>query len=234
MKKVLLFILLILIMFPAISSAEESFTALDPYPYSSHILGEDLVIYGDTSFSKVVLGLFYPDDEQGYLGMAKFIITISADELREGYVIPTDTFSRLWPEGEWTVRIQNDMYFDEIKIPMTKEAKFDRIIKLATYEDDALVTLTSYQTRGVILKNNVFSFVTEDGTTVRIFSWNNFSPTNEGESRIFVSFSKDGYMTDIKTYHGFLSSYSDHICIIGENGDSFKLFYWNDNLQPIT
>ena len=93
MKKFISLLILICIIASSVPAfAAENYVTLTPYPYSSHVLGEDLVIYGDTNLSNITLGLFYP--EEGYKGWAKFIQTITAKALRNGYVIPTETVSR--------------------------------------------------------------------------------------------------------------------------------------------
>ncbi len=234
MKKFISVLILICFLTAHVTAfAEDDYITLVPYPYSTHVLGEDLVIYGDTNLSSLTLGFFYPED-QGYMGYAKFIMTISAKELKEGYVIKTDTFSRLWPEGKWTVRVQNGDAKDEMKITMTTDPVFDREVKLAEYEDNALINLTSIKVRGIIVKDNIVEFTKEDNTVVKIFSWNNLSPTDNGESKIYVTHFNDGYLTEVKTYDGTLTSYGNHISLDMDKGNSFKLFYWNDNLNPIS
>jgi hypothetical protein len=174
--------------------AKDSYVKLDPFPYSTHVLGEDLVIYGDTDFSSVTLGLFYPKD-QGYMGYAKFVITISGDELRKGYVIPTETYSRLWPEGNWSVVVQNGTARDEITIPMAEEAYYNRYLRVCEYSDNTLTEVNTFACRGVIVRNNTMSISLEDGTHIRIYSWDNLSPTDSGEARLFVATYKDGYIS---------------------------------------
>lgn len=233
MKKFISIIILILFILSALpASAEEGYVRFTPYPYSSHILGEDLVIYGDTNLGQVILGLYYPQD-QGYLGRAKYIITITAKELRNGYAIPTETYSRLWPEGLWKVVLQNGDARVEVQIPMTSSAVYNRSIRVAEYEDNILTNLTSYASRGMLFKNNIIEFALEDETTVRIFSWNNFAPTDSGETRLFVAFYKDGYLTNVKTYTGTLSDFGRHVTLNISENKRLELFYWNDNLIPI-
>lgn len=232
MKKFISIIILILLVSLSIpATAGSDYVSLTPYPYSSHILGEDLIIYGDTDFDSVTLGLYYPDE--GYLGLSKYIMVISAAELKNGYVIPTETTSRLWPEGVWKVVVQNGSARDEIKITMSSDPVYNRSIRVAEYENNILTNLTSYICRGMQFNNNVISFTLEDATEVRIFSWNNFAPTDNGEARLFVAFYKDGYMTDIKTYSGELSDYGKHITLNISENKRIELLYWNDNLTPI-
>lgn len=234
MKKLLSILLVILILSPSVPAfAADSFITLEPYPYSTHILGENLVIYGDTDFGNITLGFYYPED-QGYFGYAKYIMTISAQELRSGYVIRTEEYSRLWPEGVWTVKVQNGDVSDTLKINMSKEAEYNRYVKLATYEDDALTSLTTYPCRGTRMHDNVLSFTLSDNTTVKIFSWDNLTPAESGESRIYIAFfDPEGYMTDIKTYQGTLSQFGNHFTLNISPTKKVKLFYWTDNLIPL-
>ncbi len=232
MKKLISFIIIISIIALAVpTGAANSYIKLDPYPYSTHVLGEDLVIYGDTDFGNVTLGLFYPY-ENGYNGMSKYIITLSAEEFRAGHVIKTDVKSRLWPEGKWRVKVQSGDVYDEIYITMSETAQYNQILKVAEYEDSTLTSLTSYFTRGVQFKNNVLSFALEDGTVVKIFSWDNFAPTDNGKSRIYIAFYNDGYLTKTRTYEGELLSYGNHISLKIGDTKTVKLFYWNENLSP--
>lgn len=233
MKKLISFILIFIMCQPVFTLAKDSYITLDPYPYSSHVLGEDLVIYGDTDFSTVVLGFYYPDDEQGYKGYSKYVITISGDELRHGFVIPTETYSRLWPEGVWKVVVQNGSIRDEIGIPMTKEASYNRNVMIAEYSDSALVSVASYRCRGVKTQNNIFEFATEDNTVIKVFSWNNFAPTASGETGIYIAFYKDGYMLDAKVYTGVLSEFDTYFTLDIPQDKQLKFFYWDDNMSPI-
>lgn len=233
MKKFICVILILILCQPVFALAEESYIKLKPYPYSSHVLGDDLVIYGDTNMSSVVLGLHYPDDEQGYKGYAKFVITISANELKRGYVIGTETYSRLWPEGVWKLVVQYDNARDEINIPMAKEASYDRNVILAEYSGNTLSNLKSYSCRGVVCRNNTFEFVTEDNTVIKVFSWNNFKPTVSGETSVFIASYKDGYMIDAKVYTGVLSQFDTYFTLDMPQERQLKFFYWDNNMSPI-
>lgn len=231
MKKFICFVILILLTFPHKSFAQNSYITLEPYPYANHVLGEDLTVYGDTDFSYVSLGLYYPKD-QGYQGKVKYIITLTADELRSGYVIPTGTYSNLWPEGEWRVKVQYDDFYAEQYIAMGKTASFDQRLYVSEYDNSTLTALSSYKTRGVQLKNNILSLSLEDNSEVKIFSWSNLSPVCDGESRIFIARYKDGFLTDIKTYQGTISHYGYSISLKIDNFKTVKLFCWRDNLTP--
>ncbi len=233
MKKFISVILILIMCQPLLALAKDSYITLEPYPYSSHVLGEDLIIYGDTDFSQVTLGFYYPDDEQGYMGYAKYIMTIGADELKNGYVIKTETYSRLWPEGVWKIVVQNGSVRDEIGIPMAKEADYNRKVMIAEYSEGALTAFNSYRCRGVNKRNNTLEFVTEDDTVIRVFSWNNFAPTDSGETSIFIAFYKDGYMTDAKVYTGCLSEFDTYFTLDIPQNKQLKFFYWNDNMNPI-
>lgn len=213
--------------------AANSYITIHPYPYSTHVLGEDLVIYGDTDFGNVTLGLFYPRD-QGYNGMSKFVMTISANELRQGYVIHTGAYSRLWPTGDWRIKVQNGNVSDEIYITMSEEPVYDQVLKVVEYEDSALTSITSYATRGVLFKDNVLSFTLEDETAVKIYSWNNLKPTDQGEGKIYIASYNDGYLTSLKSYEGTLSSFGYHISLKIDENKAVKLLYWDENLTPVT
>lgn len=234
MKKLVSVIVLLSLLF-AYSPifAADSFIELDPYPYSTHVLGEDLVICGDTDFGQVTLGLFYPDDEQGYHGYAKYIMTIDAEDLKNGYVIPTETKSRLWPTGLWKVVVQNGSCRDEIFINMQTEAEFDLFVRIAEYENSSLTKLTTYPCRGVVSKNGILSFTTMDGTTVKIFTWNNFAPTVSGEARIFIATYTDGYLTDTRTFQGTLSRNGYHLTLNISENKSVGIFIWSEQLNPL-
>ncbi len=233
MKKFISLLLIFILTFPVSISAKESYITLSPYPFSSHTLGEDLVIYGDTSFSQVVLGFYYPDDP-GYKGYAKYIITISAKEFREGYTIQTETVSRFWPEGVWKIIIQNGEVRDEMLINMTSEPQFDRHIRFAEYTDNTLCNLQTYLCRGVEYRNNIITIPLENGDEIRIYSWKNFAPTDSGETQLFIATYKDGYMTDIKFREGRLTDYGNHIALDISETERFEIFYWDDNLVPIS
>ncbi len=234
MKK-LISIILILMLIPSggiCLKAQEGYVSLDPFPYSTHVLGEDLVIYGDTDFASVTLGLFYPKD-QGYMGYAKYIITITARELKEGYVIPTETYSRLWPKGDWSVVVQNGTARAEITIPMAEEACYNRYVRVCEYSDNTLTAVNTFACRGVVIKNNTMSFSLSDGTTIRIYSWDNLSPTDSGEARLFVAFYKDGYMIKAKIYSGNLDSFSNHVTLTASESERVEILYWEDGLIPV-
>ena len=231
-KRTIAFILILFTLSQLPIYAANSYITIDPYHYSTHILGEDLVIYGDTDFSNVTLGLFYPKD-QGYNGLSKYIQTISRDELKNGYSIPTGTFSRLWPCGNWKVKVQYGDIYDEIFINMQEEAAFDRKLRVVEYENSALKEIKAYPIRGMVFKNNVLSFSLEDGSLIKIYAWNNLSPVAYGDGKVFVATYKDGYLTNTKTYEGTISYFGHHISLKLSENKTIKLFYWDDNLKPI-
>ncbi|MGM9552417.1 MAG: hypothetical protein ACI3XA_09215 [Clostridia bacterium] len=232
MKRFILFIIIALIITASIPvGASNSFMALTPYPYSTHVLGEDLIIYGNTDFGSVVLSLFYPEDG-GYMGMAVYTLTLTASELRQGHVIKTEPKSLRWPEGKWKVRIQNGTIYDELYINMTEFPVFDQSVRVCEYENSTLTSLATYNTRGVQFKDNIISFVLEDGTEVKIYYWDNFKPVDTGTGRIYIAFYHDGYLTDIKTYPGELSTYGYHVSLNISDNRAVKIFYWNENLNP--
>lgn len=232
MKKLISSLLsIIIILSSSVAFADSSYINITPLPYSSHVLGEDLIIKGETDFSHVTIGLFYPED-QGYNGMAKYVLTIPSKELSDGFIIQTETYSRLWPRGIWTVKVQNGNVSSSVKINMVSEALYDRTVKLATYENNTLTNIESYAVRGISIRDNIIEFITNDGKLIKIYSWNNLAPVTEGESQIFVATYENDYLINIKAYSGTLSSYDSFVSLNSEN-KTFKLFYWNDNLTPI-
>ena len=233
MKKFISLVITILLLTSAVPAfAIEGYVKLDPYPYSTHVLGEDLIIYGDTNFDSVTLGFYYPKD-QGYMGYAKLIITITADELKNGYVIPTEEYSRLWPEGNWSVVVQNGTARDEIVIPMAKEAFYNRYLRVCEYSDNTLTKVNTFICRGVVVKNNTISFSLSDGTEIRIYSWDNLSPATSGETTLYLASYKDGYMLDVKTFIGNLDNFTNHITLICSDTERVEILYWEDNLIPV-
>lgn len=232
MKRFVSLILIFILCQPVCIFADSSYIKLNPYPYSSHVLGEDLIIYGDTNIPHVILGLYYPDDEQGYRGYAKYILTISCDDLKNGYVIPTDTHPGLWPEGEWKIVVHNGDAHDEITILMSKEPSYNRHLRICEYTDNTLTSVDTYSCRGVQYKDSVITVPLSDGSEMRIFSWNNLSPANSGVTTLFVTTFKDGYMTDIKTLSGELIDYGNHTTLIISPTKRFEIFCWTNNLTP--
>ncbi|MBQ8003075.1 MAG: hypothetical protein IJ297_06500 [Clostridia bacterium] len=234
MKKLICFLIIFSMAITTNVFARDSYIILSPYPFSTHVLGEDLVIYGNTDFSQVTLGLFYPNDEQGYFGYAKYIATITAQELRQGHVIKTDTTSRLWPKGNWTVAVQYGDVRDEIIIPMSDNANYNRCVRVAQYEDLALVSLDTYKCRGVIIRNGVFGFTTDEGKNIRIFSWDNFSPSTKGDARIFIaSYTDEGIVENVQTFYGTVSLDGLHFTLNISDTERVEIFVWEDGITPV-
>ncbi len=104
MKKLIAFLLCICMIFPVmVVSAQEIFIELDSLRYDEYMRGETIIVTGDTN-AYVTLGLYYPEH---YGSSAKYIMTFSPEELSEGVSIETDTDDRLWPDGVWTIVVQN-------------------------------------------------------------------------------------------------------------------------------
>lgn len=234
MKKFIALFIVLILSFPTVVSAGESYISIDPYPFSSHVLGESLVVRGNTNFAFVTLGFYYPDIP-GYSGQAKFIMTLTAEEFRNGYTIYTDPPARLWPEGNWKVAVQNGSVREEIFIPMTAEPLYNRYVRIAQYSSDTLINVETYICRGIEKRENILKITLEDETEIRIFSWNNFKPTTDGEAQLFIATYKDGYMTNAKMRSGTLTEHGNHTELnINEGSDRVEIFCWEDNLIPIS
>ena len=234
MKKIIAFLLVLILAFPVGVSAAEKYISIDPYPFSTHVLGEDLVIYGNTNIAYVNIGLYYPDIP-GFYGYAKYIMTISAKELREGYSIPTDALSDRWPEGTWKVIVQSGTTVDQLYIPMTAQPSYNRYVRIAEYASDTLVNVKTHLCRGIEKRNGVLKITPEDGTEIRIFSWNNLAPSAKGATQLFIATYENGYMTEVKTYTGNLVKYGNHVRLnINEGSDRLEIFCWEDNLIPVS
>lgn len=232
MKKIISLLLILILAFPVTISASEGYISLSPYPFSTHTLGEDLVIYGSTNLSHITIGLYYPDIP-GYNGKYNYVMTISAKELREGHIIPTETVSRFWPEGSWKIVAQNGNVRDEMFVPMTSTPLYDRNIRIAEYADNTLTEVKTYTSRGIERKNGILKISLEDGEEIRIFSWNNLSPTESGDTQLFIATFKEGYMTNIKARTGNLTCYGNHTVLNISETERIEVFTWDDNLIPI-
>lgn len=231
MKKIVLFIILIAMCLPVQTFAAEKYIALEEYPYSTHTLGEDLTVYGSTNINAYIsLGLYTP-----YYDSYKILFndSITPKELKNGYTIPIPNESNAHPEGKWLLVVQFGNVRDELYINMTAEPLYDRYVRMAEYSDNTLVSVETFKSRGIQFKDNIISFTTESSEEIRIFSWNNLSPVNEGDSRIFVAHYVDGYITKVNTYEGTLLYYNGSVCLESENGKYFKLLYWGENLIPV-
>ena len=232
MKKILSLLIILVLAFPVGAYASEDFIALDPYPYSSHVLGDDLIVRGDTNQPYVTIGFYYPY-ENGYNGIAKLIVTVTAKEFRQGYTIKTDYLSRLWPEGLWRIKAQYGNISAEEMIPFTKDPLFDRQLRIAEYKDNTLTAVTSYLCRGIQKKDNTLIIPLSDGSLLRVFSWNNFAPADSGMVNLFMATYTDGYVTNIKAFSGELVDYGNHTSLIISPTDRVEFFYWDGNLKPI-
>lgn len=198
-----------------------------PFPYSSYILGEDIVVKGETDFDFVTLGFYYPE-EDGYYGYAKFILSISASELRNGYVIPTDTLSRQWPEGKWRILVQNGSVQDNTYVTLLENPVYDRYLRIAEYDGDILTKVTTYPTRGAVFSESVISFALDDDITLRLFFWNDaLSPENSGNGSIYAAFYKDGMLLSSTKYAAELSQ--SFPITMTKDGKTVKLLYWNNS-----
>lgn len=234
MKKTVLFILIIisLLSFSLCTHAAGNYISIERYPFSSHVLGEDLIICGETDFSHVSVALYYPDD-RGYGGELKFAIILTKNEFKDGYAIKTEPSNRLWPEGLWTLKVQNGQIYDEITVKMTSQPDFSQKIFVAEYTYNTLTSLSSYSTRGVLKNNNVVCFKAEDGTEIKVFSWDCLKPADCGDCRIYIAFYNFGMLTDIKSYQGSLADGSNCILLNMPGGKSIKIFCWDDDMSPL-
>ncbi len=208
------------------------YISIAPYPYSSHILGEELVIYADTNAPAVILGL-YSLRPNGSVNKFIHSSTLFPSELKNGYSIPTSTVSGAWQEGDYLLLLQYGSVRAEKIIRMTSSPVYDRNVIISEYSDNTLVNTASYRCRGIAEKNGVYELSLENGTLIKIYSWNNFNPASEGKTTLFVTTYQDGFMTSTKHYNGFLSKSLNHFTLETNDGGKLKLFVWNDNLNPV-
>lgn len=213
-------------------AAESYYINVDPYPYSSHILGEDLVVYGDTNATAVVLGLYSLRDN-GSVAAFLYSSTVFRSELKNGYSIPTSRAGGSWKEGDYLLVLQYGPTKSESIIHMSYEPVYDRNVIICEYSDNTLINSVSYRCRGIAKRNGIYEIALQDGSSIKIFFWNNFVPTENGEATVFISANQDGYMTSAKHYRGFLSSDGNRFTMKLENGGELKLFLWNDSLNPV-
>lgn len=104
MKKVLSIIISLCLLISAIPAlAEDVIIELDELKYDEYMYEETVVISGYSNVY-VTLGLYYPEH---YGSSAKYVLTYSPDELSEGIEIELGEKSNLWPEGVWTIIVQN-------------------------------------------------------------------------------------------------------------------------------
>ena len=233
MKKFISLFLIFSVVFLAVPvGAANSYIKLEPFPYSTHLPGEDIVVYGDTDCSFVTLGLFTPKDS-GYKGRIRFSITIRGKDLKEGYVINTDPDILAWPAGDWTLRVQYGSVFDEITITTSEAPQYDRVLRVAEYDNSSLSSVSSYCTRGVVFKDNIISFTLEDNTEVKIYSWDNLAPADSGETTIYVAKYNEDCLTEIKSYKGTLNEFGKSVSLEIDENKTLKLLYWDDSLQPV-
>lgn len=234
MKKIIAVLLITLsLLFGNIAHANaEYYISITPYPYSSHVLGEDLVIYADTNAPAVVLGL-YSLTSSGLVDKFIYSSTLFRSELKNGYSIPTSQQSDRWIEGDYLLILQYGSVRSEEIIHMRTEPIYDRNAIISEYSDDTLIQSSIYRCRGIARKDNVYEIALEDNTLIKIYSWNNFSPTANGETTVFVATYQDGYMTKAQHYSGFLHTSLNYFVLNSDDGNTLKLFVWNNNLTPI-
>ncbi len=227
MKKALCLILgSLIVLFSHPAYAKNSYIHITPLPYSSYILGEDITVRGETDFDFVTLGFYYPE-EDGYYGLAKFIISLSASELRGGYVIPTDTLSKQWPEGSWRILVQSGSVRDDIYVTLLEKPVYDKYLRIAEYDGGILTKVSTYPTRGAVFSENVISFALDGGITLRLFFWNDaLSPENSGNGSIYAAFCKDGTLLSATKYSAELSQ--SFPVTMTKDGKTVKLLYWNN------
>lgn len=228
-KAICLFLgaVIILSSFPA--HAENSYIHIMPFPYSSYVLGEDIVVKGETDFDSVILGFYYPD-ENGYGGLAKLIINIFDYELREGYVIHTDTLSRLWPEGRWHITVQNGSVREDVYINLLEKPVYDKYLRIAEYDGDMLTAVKTYPARGAFFSDGCISFALENGMTLKLFFWNDsLSPSKGEKGKVYSALYRDGSLLTLSIYTADLSQ-SFPIKAV-KDGKTVKFFYWSSSTQ---
>lgn len=232
MKKFISLILILVLCTPLSALAAEKYITITPYPLSSHVMGDDLVVYAKTNLSYATIGLYYPVTG-GY--NLKFSDIVYASDLKKGYTIPTSgEIGKKNPEGNWKLIIQYGNASDEIYILMTSEPLYNRYVRIAEYSDNTLTDISTYACRGIEYSNKTISFSSSDGKDIRIFSWDNLSPTDSGETQLFIATYEDDYMTDIRAYKGELSCYGNRTTLNISPSARLEIYYWYDNLVPIS
>ena len=83
--------------------AAEPFIELDPLRYEEYMFEETILRSGDTNV-QIALGLYYPEEVGGH---AKFIMSYSPGELRDGIELELGAKARDWPEGLWRIVVQS-------------------------------------------------------------------------------------------------------------------------------
>lgn len=231
MKRIFSFISALFILSHFVTvSAESSYIKIYPFPYSSYTLGESITVRGDTNLSFVTLCLSYPNDGD-YKGMSKFVITLSANEFKEGYTIRTGTFSNQWPEGLWRIRVQNDNAVDDVFVKFTAETEYTSSLYVAEYEDGAVSGIYSLPARGAEYNNGVISLFLKD-EVVKIFQWNDaLTPLSEGEGNIYFASYVSGAAVFVKKCRGEFSP--SFPLILHSGGKTYKLFLWSNIMTPM-
>jgi hypothetical protein len=228
LKRIFTVILLIYMIFSAMPGyAEGSFIRLEPLCYSSYVLGEDIIVKGETDFDYVTVGLYYPDE---YSGFAKYIITISASEFSKGCKISTDEASKQWPEGNWRIMVQNGNVKSDVYVPLLSEPVYDKYLRIAKYDGDTLTEVKTYKTRGALFKDDTISFALSDETFLKLFFWNdNLAPSSSGNGSIYLAQYSDGNFLSAQKFSGELSQKLP--ITVTNNSETYKIFCWNENLQ---
>ncbi len=104
MKKLISLIVCICMLSAAFcATAAEVYIELEPLMYDEYMRGETIFVSGTTNVY-VTLGLYYPEEAGGN---AKFIMTYSPSELRDGIELETSLEPREWPDGLWKITVQS-------------------------------------------------------------------------------------------------------------------------------
>lgn len=233
MKKLVFIFLSLILVFSSVP-VYASDTYIEIFPFGSElVLGEDLCIKGDTDFGYVSVGLFYPEDSPS-AGIAKYISVFSAAELRAGIIIKTDrpsSFpSKMWPEGKWRVKVQNGSVSDEKYVGFTREASFDKTFRIAKYEDNQLISLTSASSRGYYFTQQGVVFPFEDGQSLNILFWNSsLAPAYCGRASAYLTVYDGDCLIEAASYKITLPL-SFPLTFTDSGGVTYKIFSWGDNL----
>lgn len=117
MKKLISLMLCICMLLSALSvAAREDYIELNSLRYDEYMRGETILVSGDTNVY-VTLGLYYPES---YGSTAKYIMTYSPQELRDGIEIETGTDEKLWPDGLWTIVVQSGDMSESLEFTLSE------------------------------------------------------------------------------------------------------------------
>ena len=214
--------------------ASASGTYIDIFPFDAQlVLGEDLCIKGYTDCGNFSLGLYYPEDSPRG-GAAKYITSFTASELRRGIVIKTslpESFpSSLWPEGKWKIKLQSGDVTNEMYVDFKREASFDKTFRIAKYENNQLVSVSSASSRGYYFTQKGVTIEFESGQSLEILFWNsNLAPAYYGRGQAYLVVYDDDILLEAARYSVTLPL-SFPLTFKDFKGATYKIFSWGDNL----